>query len=79
MGWREVLMGRPSPGRRSTWTPVRKSSFETIAGETRRAGRSLGNMFNAMRGKPLSSQRVCTQGHVVPDGSPICSHGHWVG
>lgn len=79
MGWRERLTGKAIPPTQSTTEPESRSNWEVIAGSQRRAGAGVGNFFRSLRGKGATPVRVCSAGHVVPEGSTTCSYGHYVG
>ena len=79
MGWRERLMGKTIPPAQTTSEPESRSNWEVIAGRQRRASAGVGDLFRSLRGKSASPVRVCSDGHVVPEGSTTCSYGHYVG
>lgn len=80
MSWRDRLFGtaRVAPPRATT-DPEPISGWENLARSRRRAGKGVGDLVAALRGRPASPVVVCPYGHLVPEGSTTCSYGHYVG
>lgn len=79
MSWKDRLLGKTSPSAPATTQPERRSQWEVIAAQKRRAGASNRSLFDVLRGRAPAGQVVCPQGHPVLPGSSTCTHGHWVG
>lgn len=77
--FRDMIFGRRQPQPPITSRPEGVSSWESIAKGQRNAGRGLSDLFKAVSGKAPNAVHVCPEGHVVPQGSNICSYGHWAG
>ncbi len=79
MNLRDLLLGKRAPQQTTTAAPEEQSNFEILSKQRRHVGRSVSDLFSVLRAEPREAQRVCSYGHLVPDGNTVCSHGHWVG
>ncbi len=77
--WNDILFGKQAPPPATTTEPEPKSQIEILAGQTRRTGQAIGDLISTLQGESTSPVRTCSQGHLVPPGSTMCTEGHYVG
>jgi hypothetical protein len=79
MGNNDWLFGKKQQPRQTTGNPEPNPPFVDISLGVQRAGDSLQDLGNILRGEPRDAQVVCPQGHPIASGNNICAYGHFVG